>query len=722
MGWDRILYLHFNQPYLFVSDSFPILFGLTTYFFARIHYKLVDTLANQISGLKIYMDNILDFSNQLRRGNTTAKYELQGNEDFIGDALIQLRNNIVNNLEDQLIRRTEDDQRNWATEGMARFGEILRLNTDNIENLSYGVISNLIKYLNAVQGGFFYLNDINESDIHFQQTASYAYSRKKFVNKRIEFGEGLVGACALEKEMTVIDNITSNYLKITSGLGNTNPSFLLLVPLKTNNEIYGVLEIASFEKLEDYKIGFIEKLSESIAITVKNFKISHRTAMLLKESQLQAEIMQKQEDQVRRNLQELRKTQLEAARQSEEFISFTNSVNHTMIRAEYDVDGTLSYANTKFMFKMGYLENAEVEGKHILTFIHRKDHNWFKKIWEDLAKGGRHFEDYMKHVTRDGKDLWTISTYTCIRNPDATVKKILFLGIDITDQKKQSLDYEAQIEALNRSTIKIELNQNANIVQFNAKFSKTVGYIASEIEGKSLFDFLEPTKIDNFKTIWTKVLDGLPFEGQLKLITKNGIEKWFQSNFLAIHDMYGIVSKIIYIANDITEQKNSEFKIHQQAAQLRDQEQKLQEAGKELSRKLEETREEMKRQFRRTEIVKLLNEKTLEGTLDAIVSINNDGVIVFYNQAAEQLWGYSKEQVMDKNIDVLLPVIEEEPELYMGTYFHAGQLKIIGERKEVFIINANNERVNVLITLSMADIGNDYRLTAFIQRIEVELF
>ena len=112
------------------------------------------------------------------------------------------------------------------------------------------------------------------------------------------------------------------------------------------------------------------------------------------------------------------------------------------------------YANTKFLKKLGYSGNSEVEGKHISMFVNQKDRLWFDPIWDKLSIGGKHFEGDMKHVTKQGQDLWTMATYTCVRKEDDTVEKILFLAIDTTEQKKQSLDFEGQIEALNRANIK----------------------------------------------------------------------------------------------------------------------------------------------------------------------------------------------------------------------------------------------------------------------------
>jgi len=538
-------------------------------------------------------------------------------------------------------------------------------------------------------------------------------------------GEGLVGACILEKQTVFIEEVSESYVEITSGLGKANPRCLLIVPLKTDerDEIHGAIEIATFNVFKKYQIEFVEKVAESIAITITNLNTNLRTEKLLSESREQGAELAKQEKKMIRAVDDMKTMTLEAAKQSEQFVSFTNSVNHTMIRAEYDKEGILTYANTKFLEILDYKNNSEVEGKHISTFINKKDRVWFDELWHSIIKGGQHFEGDMKHLTKNAKDVWTISTYVSVRDINGNPEKVLFLGIDTTNSKKQSLDYEGQINALNHSSLYAEYSPSGRVLDYNNKLLEVLGFALEDIEEKTIFDFLSAEEADNFKVIWANILEGVPFEGRIKRSAKNGEEKWFYGTFSIVRNLYDEIAKIIFIGNDVTVQRQMEEKNREQNKILTFQEEKLQQAKHDLSRKLKQSREEMKMQFREIETVKLLNEKTLEGMLDAIITINQDNIVEFFNKAAEELWGINRDAILGKNVEILLPKKHAElGQEYMGHYFKIGDNMLINTRKEVFIVDKYDEQVYILLTLSEAGIGLRYRLTAFIQRIEVELF
>ena len=722
ISFSEVIEIHKSNPVYLILDLSPFVLAFYAYLISR---KYADTSQSLHKALKQELDKnqkIYRFVEKIRMGNINAEYKVQGQDDVLGQSILDLRDNLKKNKEEEDRRRKEDQQRNWIAEGLAKFGDILRKDSDNLEELSYNLINNLVKYINANQGAFFIIEDEDEADTHLKMTACYAYERRKYADKRLEIDEGITGAAILEQETIYMTDVPESYVNITSGLGKATPGCLLVVPLKINDEVHGVIEIGAIKPIEKYIVDFVEKVAENIASTISNVKINSRTAKLLKESQEQAEALAAQEEQMRQNMEELQATQEEAARQSEKFITFTNAVNHTLLRAEYDPDGTLIYANTKFLKKLGYEKNSEVEGKNISMFINDKDKVWFNKLWTNLANGGKHFEGDMKHVTKQGRDLWTMSTYTCMRRDDGSVEKILFLAIDTTDQKKKSLDYQAQIDALNKSTIKVEFLPTGDLLECNKNFIDLMNYPLYELKEKSIFDFVDKSDLNKIKEIWNKVAEGESWEGILHQRTKDYKDVWVHVSLSVVRDMYEDISKIIYIANDITNEKLMEIEAKKQNELLKQQEEELKQSRVDLKSQLKKAREEVKQQFNEIEKVQKRTERTLEGASDAILTFDQHGVIKFFNKTAEELWEIERDIVLGRKMSKLFPKDKYDDE-FINSMLDPNAEKMVGERKEVTIESLKTgEEKSVIILLSMARLEDEVSYTAFIQNISVDLF
>ncbi len=236
--------------------------------------------------------------------------ELNKEKEKIALNELKLKEYIEENERNKIL----ESQRTWAATGTANFSQILRAN-EGLSDLGDAIVYELVKYLEANQAALFMdLNDTNPENAYLEMLACYAYDRKKFLQKRIQPGEGMVGQVYLERKYVYTDKIPNDYLKITSGLGISNPKYLLLMPLIANDEIEGVLEIASFNPFEDYKIAFVEKIAEDIASMITSVKISENTKKLLSMSQINTEQLRSQEEEMRQNIEEMLATQEELGR------------------------------------------------------------------------------------------------------------------------------------------------------------------------------------------------------------------------------------------------------------------------------------------------------------------------------------------------------------------------------------------------------------------------
>lgn len=269
--------------------------------------KAMDNLVNGLKSTTLFAENI-------GNGKYNSDFKPLSEHDVLGNALITMRDNLARVAE-------EDKMRNWATEGLAKFGEILRTNTNDITKLTDEIILNLVKYLKGNQGAIYIIDDqLEGEEPTMSMNSCYAWDKKKFLNQKIHKGEGLAGQAWQEGDIIYLTDVPQNYVKITSGLGDANPTSILIVPLKLNEQVFGVVEIASFTEFRDFEVEFVQKIAESIASTISSVKVNARTQRLLEESQEMTEQMRAQEEEMRQNMEELQATQEGMKRQEAEMM------------------------------------------------------------------------------------------------------------------------------------------------------------------------------------------------------------------------------------------------------------------------------------------------------------------------------------------------------------------------------------------------------------------
>lgn len=252
-----------------------------------------------------------EFIQQITQGNYEVEWlELtqanrQLNQTNLTGALLLMR-------EQMKLQKTEEEKRLWHTEGLTQLNESIRLNQHQIQTLCTDVVAFLVKYLKAQQGGLFLLQEDPEK--HLELMGCYAFDRKKYVSKRIEIGQGLIGQAYLEGESTVLSQLPPRYTSITSGLGEATPSSIAIIPFCYNDQVLALLELAAFHVFEPYQITFLEKAGEYIAASVAAAQSSEKMMQLLETSQQQAEQMRAQEEEMRQNMEEMQATQEEMQR------------------------------------------------------------------------------------------------------------------------------------------------------------------------------------------------------------------------------------------------------------------------------------------------------------------------------------------------------------------------------------------------------------------------
>jgi hypothetical protein len=219
-----------------------------------------------------------DFIQKTSELNFETEPEIISDSDILGYSLKKMKINLIEKDKKEQINKEEKSVQDRHIEGLAKFGGILRHNTDKPELLAYEIVSNLVKFLKADVCGIYFLSADNE----LVPMATYAYNERKIYEKVILPGEGLVGTCAVEKTTFYFDNLPDDYIQIISGFGKMKPRSLLITPLVLNNEVFGVLELASLIDFNKADIYFTETLGEDIASTFAFMRVKNMTTLQMK--------------------------------------------------------------------------------------------------------------------------------------------------------------------------------------------------------------------------------------------------------------------------------------------------------------------------------------------------------------------------------------------------------------------------------------------------------
>ena len=390
--------------------------------------EMAEALNTSIDGLN--KKNI--FASDLEQGKLESSIDLLSNKDELGNSLLQMRDSLKKAREEEEKRKEEEKRRSWVNEGLNKFADILRQDNEDSQKLADNVIKNLVFYLEATQGGIFLMEEDEDGNKYLNLKSAFAYDRKKFLERKIDLGDGLVGTCAIEKQSIYMTDIPEDYMEVTSGLGEANPDCLLLVPLKMEEEVMGVVEIASFNKFEDYQIEFVERVGQNIASTLSSVQVNMKTQKLLEQSKQQSEELSAQEEEMRQNMEELQATQEEAARQKAELESLVQALHKANYVVEYDLDETITEVNDKYLKLLG-LTRDEVVGTHHsykmrLTENQQKD---YKKFWDDLRAGNIKKDTNVIEI--GDKKLILAETYTPIKNDEGKVTKIIKIAVELSE-------------------------------------------------------------------------------------------------------------------------------------------------------------------------------------------------------------------------------------------------------------------------------------------------
>ncbi|HET8860174.1 PAS domain S-box protein [Marivirga sp.] len=530
----------------------------------------IGEMALILDGYVSSLKNTANFAKQIGEGDFKADFKPISNEDTLGNSLINMRNSIQ-----QAEKR--DKERNWIVTGVAEIGEILRSN-DDLEQLGDEILMYVTKKIDAIQGAFYVLNDDDSDNYYLEMKSSYAYNKKKYLKAQFKFAEGLVGQSAIEQDTLLRTEIPYDYVSVTSGLlGDQRPSSILIVPLITDEKVYGVLEFAGFHKFDSSQVKFVEEISLIIARTVFNIKVNERTRKLLAESQTMSQELQEQQEVLRQNAEEMEATQEELKRTNQRLEDQIEEVNRTQKRMQlllenasevitiYEKDGIVRYISPSVEKILGYRQEDIIDTTE-LDKVHPDSRDEVHKQFLHLVD---HPEESItmqhQYLNSNNEYVWVEVTGSN-QLEDPAIQGIIFNTRDITERRRaeQEERMRSKMQALSENSIDLitRIDNEGKFFYVNPMIERYTGKRPDQVIQKGLHEAdIEPKIVQ----AWAQLLDKVREKNEkvteeVDFPSEMG-DRVMQVNAIPEYDEEKVLESILVVSHDITDRKLIELEI-----------------------------------------------------------------------------------------------------------------------------------------------------------------
>src|SRR5436190_1476392 len=269
----------------------------------------VNELAGNLTG---QVRAIRDVATAVTQGDLTRSITVEARGE-----MAQLKDT-VNQMIRTLAETTKVNQeQDWLKTNLARFSRLLQGQRDLLA-VARLVLNELAPLVNAHHGAFYMTETPDGGQPQLKLFASYAYQERKNVSSVWRFGEGLVGQAALEAKRIVLSKVPSDYIQISSALGEAPPHAIVVVPIPFENAVKGVIELASFERFSGIQLAFLDQMLESLGIVIATIEATMRTDELLQESRSLTDELRNQQKQLQQTNEELEEQAVQLSAQKAE--------------------------------------------------------------------------------------------------------------------------------------------------------------------------------------------------------------------------------------------------------------------------------------------------------------------------------------------------------------------------------------------------------------------
>lgn len=533
--------------------------------------KTVNTIAESLK-------ETANFAQSIGKGQFDTNFKPISGQDTLGNALIDMKESLQN-------ASSKDEVRNWIVEGLAQIGTILR-SYSTIKEISQEVISFICHRVKSLQGAIFITQqDQNHQEI-LELRATYAFGKKKNLNRSFRFGEGLVGQAAYERNIIIRSEIPKGYTLLTSGLlGDQQPSHLLIVPLIYDDVVYGVIELASFTMFDSDTVDFMEEVSSIISRTIFNISVNENTRLLLEQAQKLGTELTQNKTRLEQNAQEMAHTQVVLTQTNLKLQEQISKVKQAQERQTallsnasevifiLDQNGIATYVSPSVDMILGYSEN-DLIGTPEKPRVKTQDQEDFENFYHNLAiTPDAKLTMQYEYFKKDGSLVWLEAVgINQLDNP--AIKGIVINARDITikRQAEEAQRKRAQMQALseNSTDMIMRVGLDLSMLYANPAIERYTNKPVTDLLSKKLNEsFINSYSQGAYSQLLQNVIEKnhtceieADFnDGQnQKILSIKGIPEYNKS----------VLESVLIVSHDITEDKIAEREILEKSKQIED--------------------------------------------------------------------------------------------------------------------------------------------------------
>jgi PAS domain S-box-containing protein len=376
-----------------------------------------DKLGLALSNMVLSLRDKARVAKEIAEGDLSARVTISSEDDMLGISL----NTMIDKISESI---QSNEKESWIKTGQSGVAEAMGAD-QNIIDLSRSIITYLAKYLEAQVGVFYVANEHEELTL----LSSYAFTQRKHLVTTIKPGEGLVGQAALEKQIIMLKQVPDDYIQVSSSLGETSPHNIIVVPILTESEVLGVMELGTMKEFTEIQVELLERIIPSVGMALIACREKDNTKSLLEETQRQSEALQSQTEEMEAQQEELRSANEGLKQKSEEM-----AAQQEELRASNDElskkTQELNAQQEELRLSNDGLRNktAELEDQRNTLEESRKELDQKAK---DLEVSGRYKSEFLANMSHE------------LRTP---LNSIIILSELLAANKKDNLN-EKQIES-----------------------------------------------------------------------------------------------------------------------------------------------------------------------------------------------------------------------------------------------------------------------------------